>query len=419
MSVSQILKSVEQRAVIDSKSVKDAIDALAKLGFPARRVERWRYTRSDAFSEYAARALQTERPSSDNAEAALTRWCKSNEIEHYAAFIGGEFREDLSRVPDGFAIQSIDVAPSIGSLDDPADALVWLNTIATQGRYQISVEGKPEQTLHCVHVPLAEQSIAQTRVHLQIAEGADASITDHLVDGDVTSGMLSLITTIDLAARAKLSHARLQACGAETLAFTRIDADIAKGATCRTLTLDTGGLLVRNELNLRLNDVDAAAYLDGIYLSNNKQHIDNHTQVDHASRDTVSRESYRGILRDRSRCVFNGKVLVYEGADGTDSVQSNANLLLSDHAEIDTKPELEIYADDVKCAHGATVGQLDPQSLFYLRARGIDEATATQLLTYAFCRELTAELADPVVRRLADTAIAAEIPNFTALELIA
>ncbi len=135
----------------------------------------------------------------------------------------------------------------------------------------------------------------------------------------------------------------------------------------------------------------ATVTLHGLYLAGTKQHIDNHTRIDHRVGPSESREEYRGILSGRSRCIFNGKAIVHKGADGTDAEQSNHNLLLSDTAEIDTKPELEIYADDVKCAHGATVGQLDKSALFYLRSRGLDRDEAAQLLTRAFAaRILTA-----------------------------
>ncbi len=131
---------------------------------------------------------------------------------------------------------------------------------------------------------------------------------------------------------------------------------------------------------------------DGLYLAGSGQHIDNHTRVDHRVGPATSRQEYRGILNGRCRCVWNGKAIVHEGADGTDADQANHNLLLSQQAEIDAKPELEIYTDDVKCSHGTTVGQLDDASLFYLRSRGLDKRHATQVLTHAFAAGLVSRV---------------------------
>ena len=131
---------------------------------------------------------------------------------------------------------------------------------------------------------------------------------------------------------------------------------------------------------------------DGLYLAGDGQHIDNHTRVDHRVGPATSRQEYRGILNGKCRCVWNGKAIVHEGADGTDADQANHNLLLSAKAEIDAKPELEIYTDDVKCSHGTTVGQLDDDALFYLRSRGLDKQRATQVLTYAFAAGLVSHI---------------------------
>jgi Fe-S cluster assembly protein SufD len=156
--------------------------------------------------------------------------------------------------------------------------------------------------------------------------------------------------------------------------------------------LDIGGSLIRNNLTALIESKGAEFSAAGIYLATGTQHIDNHVRVDHKIGPARSQAEFRGILQGRSRCVFNSKAIVHKGADGTDAQQSNHNLLLSAHAEIDTKPELEIYADDVKCAHGATVGQLDKTALFYLRSRGIDKDAATGMLTRAFAASIVSKL---------------------------
>ena len=145
---------------------------------------------------------------------------------------------------------------------------------------------------------------------------------------------------------------------------------------------------MRNDINVLLDLEDARCTLNGLFMVGGRQHVDYHTRIDHAKPHGASEEIYKGILDGRARGVFNGRVNVHPDAQKTDAHQSNNNLLLSRHAEIDTKPELEIYADDVKCSHGATVGQLDEQSLYYLRSRGIGERQARALLTYGFAREI-------------------------------
>jgi Fe-S cluster assembly protein SufD len=173
--------------------------------------------------------------------------------------------------------------------------------------------------------------------------------------------------------------------------------------------VDLGGRLVRNDVEVKLRERGASLDLYGLLLAGEGQHVDDHTRIDHIAPDTRSTEAFRGVIGRRGRGVFNGKVVVHRGAHGIDAHQTSDNLLLSDQAEIDTKPELEIYADDVKCSHGSTVGELDAEHLFYLRARGIDEADAREMLTTAFAatvlerivaEDVRASVADKVGARL-------------------
>jgi len=181
---------------------------------------------------------------------------------------------------------------------------------------------------------------------------------------------------------------------------------------------DIGGGLIRNDVDIDISNPGAEVEFNGLYLAGDGQHIDNHTRVDHRAGPAKSSQEYRGILNGRCRCVWNGKAIVHQGADGTDATQANHNLLLSEHAEIDAKPELEIYADEVKCSHGTTVGQLDETALFYLRSRGLDKRQAIQILTHAFAADLVgrapvaaakARVTSLVERRLGDL-IQAETP---------
>ena len=213
------------------------------------------------------------------------------------------------------------------------------------------------------------------------------------------------VLDVNLADGARLSALRLQDRHKEHTSVYRLDARLAKDASLHHSNFDFGGALTRNDIVTEINGAGASVTLDGLYLASGEQHIDNHTSITHGTGPTVSREEYRGILTGNSRCVFNGRVVVAEGADGTDSAQSNHNLLLSARAEIDPKPELEIYADDVKCAHGATVGQLDEAAIFYLRSRGLDPEDARQLLTRAFAAGTLSNIAVDETREFLTTAL--------------
>ena len=180
--------------------------------------------------------------------------------------------------------------------------------------------------------------------------------------------------------------------------------------------VEIGGILSRTDLVVNLHGEGASCDLNGLFVLGGRQHVDHHTRIDHKAPHCTSRELYRTVLDGRSHGVFNGKVMVHEGAIKTDSNMSNGNILLSKHAEIDTKPELEIYNDDVKCAHGATIGQLDDKQLFYLRSRGISQEAAQELLTFAFADEVLVAMSNQAVRSYVEKAAFAKLPHSEDLE---
>jgi Fe-S cluster assembly protein SufD len=174
-------------------------------------------------------------------------------------------------------------------------------------------------------------------------------------------------------------------------------AQLGRSANFSTHSISLGGALVRNDVNVVLSE-GADATVNGLYIANGTQHIDNHTSIDHAKPHGTSHELYKGILDDQAAAVFNGRIIVRKDAQKTDSKQTNKNLVLSDDAVIDTKPELQIHADDVRCTHGATIGQLDAESLFYLQSRGIGKEQARSLLTYAFAQDIVDRIKIPALR---------------------
>ena len=228
------------------------------------------------------------------------------------------------------------------------------------------------------------EPVGQARVIVEVGDGTHVRIIEYHDSTGAESTFSNSIVQVELGKAARVDYVRMQQLGPEQMQVGRLVVRLQRDARLNVSTFDFGGKLVRNDIVADIVGAGAEVRLHGLYLAGEGQHIDNHTRVDHRVGPAVSDEVYRGILNGHSRCVFNGKVVVHDGADGTDANQANHNLLLSDKAEIDTKPELEIYADDVKCSHGATVGQLDDEALFYLRSRGLDREEAEHVLMTAF-----------------------------------
>jgi Fe-S cluster assembly protein SufD len=187
---------------------------------------------------------------------------------------------------------------------------------------------------------------------------------------------------------ANLTHYRIQKESNEAFHIGTTEVELAGGSLYNSTNINLGGQISRHDVHLKFTSEGGEAFVDGLYMLNGNQHHDTHSTIDHALPNCVSHQTYKGVLNDKSRSVFNGKVFVRENASGTDAQQSNKNLLLSNDARVDTKPQLEIFNDDVKCSHGATVGQLEDEELFYLLSRGISENLAKNLLTYGFAEEI-------------------------------
>jgi Fe-S cluster assembly protein SufD len=219
------------------------------------------------------------------------------------------------------------------------------------------------------------------------------------------------VLQFELAAEAHLHHVMLQSDCLQNVLLTSAEVIQRERSSYQFSGFDLGGGLVRHAINCRLAGQGASAMLNGAFLSDGSRHVDYHVCVDHQAPGCSSEQFFRGVLGGHSHGVFNGKALIRRGADGSRVRQSNANLLLSPFAEIDTKPELEIYADEVEASHGATVGQLDEQAVFYMRSRGLEEEEARRMLTSAFCRTVTERLGDAVLAERIDRLLEAAMPQ--------
>ncbi len=204
---------------------------------------------------------------------------------------------------------------------------------------------------------------------------------------------------------ANLTHYRVQKDSADAFHYGVTEVSIGRGSFYNSTCINLGASISRHDIDVKFTAEGGEAFVDGLYMLNGSQHADTHSIIDHTVPNCTSHQNYKGVLNDRSRAVFNGKVFVRENAHGTDAQQSNKNLLLSNEARVDTKPQLEIFNDDVKCAHGATVGQLEEEELFYLLTRGLPETLARNLLTYGFAEEIINKIGIESIKQELDKAV--------------
>ena len=332
---------------------RDAIERFGELGFPSTRLEEWRYTN---VAGIAKRALALEGAGGSTAGTP--------------GLEAADLRERLARCPDA---------------KDQAFRL--LNDAFISDLARVSFAANQDEPIQLRLACTTADAVRHPRVLVDVAPGTQATL---VLDLDGAAGLTNLVADIDVGDDASLELVIAQPGSARSAHFhvTSVSARVARNGRLRSRTLTSGGTLVRNDLDVVLAGEGAECRLEGLFLAADSQLVDNHTSVDHAVPHCSSHELYKGILADRARGVFRGRVLVRPDAQKTDATQSNPNLLLGAGAEIDTKPQLEIYADDVKCSHGATVGQLDEDALFYLRSRGIGEGAARALLVRAFAAEI-------------------------------
>jgi Fe-S cluster assembly protein SufD len=250
----------------------------------------------------------------------------------------------------------------------------------------------------------ADENSANFPHILVIAErGSKATIIEHY-ESDAKSFTNTAIQIV-VEDNANLTHYRIQKESTEAFHIGTTEVSVGRGSLYNATNINLGAAISRHDVHLKFMAEGGEAFVDGLYMLGGNQHHDTHSTIDHALPNCLSHQTYKGVLNDKSRGVFNGKVFVRENASGTDAQQSNKNLLLSNDARVDTKPQLEIFNDDVKCAHGATVGQLEEEELFYLLSRGIGEKLAKNLLTYGFAEEIINKIAIEKIKKELDEVV--------------
>lgn len=368
------LQSSAPNAVLRSR------EALAALSFPTTRQEEWKYTRTARISSEAW-TIQRE-----HAVADINAWRIPDMDARVLVFVNGFYSEALSdkALGNDIAVEfELDDATTVvheDSLFNVLNAAYATSAI----RLRIPAKSTDLRPVHLLHIASGSQALAQTRVHVHAAKSSACHIAESFVATTEGKTLTNRILNVQVEENAEVHYYKLQLEGDSQFLINEdhIAVDDNARFTIHTLSIDGGW--IRNGLNISLDGKNIEANLNGLYLPRRRHFVDNHTKVDHRFPHCNSNELYKGLLFDSSTGVFNGKVYVRPDAQKTNAYQSNANILMSDDAQMNSKPELEIYADDVKCSHGSTSGQMDEQALFYLKSRGLSDTNARKLLSTAF-----------------------------------
>jgi Fe-S cluster assembly protein SufD len=410
---------------------RGGIAAFMRAGFPTPKDEAWKYTSLKALER---RRFLPARPE----DAMPTR----EQIDALAlaglppgprlVFVNGRFHEDASTVlePPGVRVASLErmlveaperVRRLLGTVvDDEAHRFVALNAaFAGEGAWiELARRAALEAPVYLLFVSTAHarERLVQPRVLIEAGRDARVTIVEHYVSAGAAANLTNVVTELAAAPGAAVEHYCLLEEGDSAFHIGGLHARIERDAALRSHVSSAGGRIARRDLHCVLAGEGAAVELDGLFVATSRVHTDQHLRVEHSVPHTRSRIDYRGLADAHGRGVFSGKVIVQPGAQRTDAHQSSRNLLLAPQAEIDTRPELEIYADDVKCSHGATVGQLDADAVFYLRSRGLDEAQARAALSYAFAEPVIARCGVEAVRARFAAAVLGALPGAAASE---
>lgn len=397
----RLLAALPVAASVDAAAARAAF---AAAGLPDRKVESWRYS--------TLGGMEALDPAAGFVDA-LALPAPAGVSGTLAEFVGG--RHVCIAPPDGVTL-------SIGATVVPAaDRPETGKAARAQAFRWLAEAGATEELVVEVTAPVSgvwrlawqhdAAGLVQSRCRVRVRSGASITLVEHHVGSDIAAGLDNRLLDIEVEDGAALTWIRVQECGAKAQLIQHSDARVAAGGRLALVALELGGLWSRHTLSLQLAGADAQVQLAGLVALQGRQHHDTQLSLTHAVGGAQSRTLWKAIANQRARSVFNGLITVAPGADQTEAHLKTSNLLLSPHAEIDTKPELVIEADEVVCSHGATVGQLDDRALFYLRSRGIPEAQARQMLTLAFGGEVLSAIASAELRAALSERVSAHLPQ--------
>lgn len=374
------------------EAVVEAIRHLEEFGIPNNKHEDYKYCNLEAVFRKEFKSIGNEWNAVPDAAAYKLEGCIN------VVVVNGKYRAELSDKTDEALISTLEeadqavVAKHLTKYADVnSDPLIALNTAFSSKGLFIQISSVLSRPLHIINICSASANALVNARQLVLSEGnSQATLIESFVSADQNAANVfhNHLTEVYVGENAQLRSFRLQYEDLKTYQVNTTQAQVKRYGNYTTHTFTFGGALVRNNLNVVLAYDLCEAHLNGLFITNGSQLADNHTLVDHQKPNCQSNELYKGIAKGKSTGVFNGKIFVRKDAQKTNAYQSSKNILLSDDATINTKPQLEIYADDVKCSHGTSTGKVDESALFYLKARGIGEDSARKLLLQAFAQEL-------------------------------
>jgi Fe-S cluster assembly protein SufD len=403
---------------------EDAFARFCQTGFPTTKDEDWRFTNVSAISQSSFQlGGDNKRVSSADLEQFRIPGAACTLV-----FINGRFAPQLSdsgSLPAGVRVASLaeEIAKNPAALqnhlaryiNNERDSFAALNTALIEDGAYVYLPRRTALTapIHLLFVSAAGDAPAMAHPHnLIVAEDeTEAGIIEDYVSIGSGTFFSNVVTELVAGENAALSHYLVEREDLQALNVSTLRLQQARSSNVSSHSVLLGGALVRNNVHPVLKGEGGECLINGLFIGNGRQHMDNYMLVEHASPHCSSRQFYNGILDGHAHGVFHGRIIVHKDAQKTDAKQTNRNLLLSDDAQIDTKPQLEIYADDVKCTHGATIGQIEENALFYLRSRGIDETSARHLLLLAFAHESLDRMKDSSVRQYLESVIRQWLPT--------
>lgn len=391
-----------------------AMDRFEQLGFPSVREEDWKYTNLATFAKEELVPVT----SSPSGARELERFTYPETSEAHIVVVDGFLREDLSTKTELGDVVAVDL---FSAAEDARynkivrkylarnagyhnNGLIALNTAFLQSGVFLWIPKnvKLERPLQITFVAEAENGANFPRLLIVAEENSSATVVESFASRNGGKYFTNAIAEIVVKDGAQLEHYRIQRESNNAYHVSTTAAELGRASRYDTTSINLGAQLSRHDVSVVMDNEGGETVVDGLYIVGSDQHSDTHSVIDHKQPHCTSHQLYKGILDDNGRAVFNGKVFVREGAQKTDALQTNKNLLLSEKARVDTKPQLEIYADDVKCAHGAAVGQIDPEELFYLETRGIGPELGRKLLTYGFAEEVIGKIKIDSIRSQLD-----------------